>query len=242
MMKNKKIAFGDNSKLRFSVVRKVFCTFLHHKRLVLLIGLFAYLLIGFSGCAKKEIINLGSKGKNIICFGDSITFGYGVNEGEDYPTALAKMIGEPVINAGVDGDTSTDGLKRLEQDVLKHEPLLVIVEFGGNDFLKKVPKEETFKNISLMVDKIHSEGAMVAIADISAGMFFREYRLSLRRLAREKGAIFIPSVLSGIITTPQLKSDFLHPNADGYAIVARRVYRAIRPYLKQGTPLTKTKE
>lgn len=213
-----------------------------NKTLLLVIGLLGYWVIGLPGCAKKEIINLNSKGKNIICFGDSVSFGYGVNQGEDYPSALAKLVGCPVINAGVDGDTSSDGLKRIDSDVLEKEPILVVVEFGGNDFLKKLPKEETLKNISLMVDKIHAKGAMVAIADISAGMFFREYRIALRKLAKEKGAIFISSILNGIITTPQLKSDFLHPNADGYTLVAKRIYRAILPYLKQNSLLNKTKE
>jgi acyl-CoA thioesterase-1 len=206
---------------------------------LLVLGFLGFLVLGFSGCAKKDIVNLGCKGKNIICFGDSISFGYGVNQGEDYPSALAKLVGCPVINAGVDGDTSTDGLKRIDSEVLDKEPFLVVVEFGGNDFLKKLPKEETLKNISLMVDKIHAKGAMVAIADISAGMFFREYRILLHKLAREKGAIFISSILNGIITTPQLKSDFLHPNADGYILVAKRVYRAILPYLKQNSSLNK---
>ncbi|MFH0739032.1 MAG: GDSL-type esterase/lipase family protein [Candidatus Omnitrophota bacterium] len=187
-------------------------------------------------------MNLDSKGKNIICFGDSISFGYGVNAGEDYPTVLSKLVAIPVINAGLDGDTSADGLRRIDIDALDKEPLLVIVEFGGNDFLKKLPKVDTLKNVSQMVDKIHAKGAMVAIADISAGMFFRDYHIALRKLASEKGAIFIPSILKGIITTPQLKSDFLHPNADGYVIVAKRVYRVILPYLKQNSALNKPKK
>jgi len=206
---------------------------------LLILGLASSCVLVFLGCAKKDIVNLDSRGKNIICFGDSISFGYGVNQGEDYPNALAKLVEYPVINAGLDGDTSCDGLKRIGPQVIDKEPFLVIVEFGGNDFLKKVPKEDTLKNISLMVDKIHAAGAMAAIADISAGMFFREYRVALRKLASEKGAIFIPSILNGIITTPQLKSDFLHPNADGYILVAKRVYRVIYPYLKQNSNLNK---
>lgn len=187
------------------------------------------------GCAKREIANLDSKGKNIVCFGDSITFGYGVNPGEDYPAALAKMVSHPVINAGIDGDTTFDGLKRIETDALQKDPRLVVVEFSGNDFLKKIPKEETFKNISRMVDEIQSAGAIAAIADVSAGMFFRDYRIGLSRLAKEKKAIFIPSLLKGIITTPNLKSDFLHPNAEGYILIARRVQRAIGPYLRRNS-------
>lgn len=184
------------------------------------------------GCAKNEIKNINSKGKNIICFGDSITFGYGANPGEDYPTALARLISRPVLNMGIDGDTTISALKRLKTDVLDKDPFMVIVEFSGNDFVKKVPKEVTLNNIAEMVDNIQAKQAMVVIVDISAGMFMREYRAAFNQLARKKQALFIPSILSGIITNPAMKSDFLHPNAKGYTEIARRIHKAIEPYLK----------
>ncbi|MDD5282334.1 MAG: GDSL-type esterase/lipase family protein [Candidatus Omnitrophica bacterium] len=188
--------------------------------------------IALCGCIKQEIKNLDAKGESIICFGDSITFGYGAAPGEDYPTALGKMVKLTVINAGVDGDTSLAGLERLEQDVLSKKPRLVIVEFCGNDFLKKIPKETTVKNLSEIIDRIQAQGTMVALVDISAGMFFREYRAAFKRLAEKKQAIFIPVVLNKIITNPAMKSDFFHPNARGYKIIARRVYNAIEKYIK----------
>jgi acyl-CoA thioesterase-1 len=197
-----------------------------------LIVIGALWVMGTSGCAKREIKNVDSKGKNIICFGDSITFGYGVNPGQDYPTVLAKLLHKPVINAGVDGDTTTLALKRIQSEVLDKNPRLVIIEFAGNDFLKKVPQEETVENLRKMVDAVQAKGAMVAIVDISAGMFFAEYRKLFRKLAEETGCLFIPHILSGIITNPSMKSDFLHPNADGYKIVAYRVLFAIKPYLQ----------
>jgi len=190
------------------------------------------LSIALSGCAKQEIKNLVGPGSGIICFGDSITFGYGANPGEDYPTALGKMAKVSVINAGVDGDTSFSALERLEQDVLIKKPRLVIVEFCGNDFLKKIPKETTIKNLSEVIDRIQAQGIMVALVDISAGMFFREYRQAFKELAEKKQAIFIPVVLYKIITNPVMKSDFFHPNARGYKIIADRIYNAIRRYIK----------
>ncbi|MDD5408753.1 MAG: GDSL-type esterase/lipase family protein [Candidatus Omnitrophica bacterium] len=190
------------------------------------------LSIVLSGCVKQEIKNLDAKGSGIICFGDSITFGYGVNPGEDYPTALGRMVKLPVINAGMDGDTSFAALERLNQDVLSKKPRLVIVEFCGNDFLKKIPKEKTVNNLSEIIDRIQAQGIMVALMDISAGMFFREYRTAFKKLCDEKQAIFIPVVLSKIITNPAMKSDFFHPNARGYKVIAGRVYKAISKYIK----------
>jgi acyl-CoA thioesterase-1 len=201
-----------------------------------------YSVIALTGCAKREIKNIDSKGTNIICFGDSITFGYGVQAGEDYPTALAKLVSLPVINMGIDGDTSTEALRRLESDALDRNPLLVIIEFGGNDFLRKIPQDITLNNVKKMIERIQAEGAMAAIADISAGMFLAEYRKAFSELAQEKGAIFIPNIFSGIITNPHLKSDFIHPNADGYKMIAQRIYRTIMPYLNQNTLLRQSQK
>lgn len=204
-----------------------------HKLLVLMF--YTSLVLLLCGCGKREIKNTNSSGKNIICFGDSITFGYGVERGEDYPAELAKLIGLPVKNAGVDGDTTPEALQRIRRDVLGNNPYLVIVEFCGNDFLRKIPKEATVNNICQIVRLAQAQGAMVAVVDISAGLFLKEYRSAFNKLAREEGAIFIPSVLNGIITNPSLKSDFLHPNRNGYKLVAQRVYQGILPYLKQKT-------
>ena len=186
----------------------------------------------FCGCAKPEIRNLHSKGANIICFGDSITFGYGANEGEDYPTGLSKLLSREVINAGVDGDTTFDALARIEADVLDKDPRMVIVEFGGNDFLQKVPESDTLKNLEQIIDRIQQKGAIVVLVDISSGFFMQSYRDKYRKLAEEKKTVFIPQILKNIITNPGMKSDFFHPNANGYQIIARRIHQSISEYIK----------
>jgi len=210
------------------------------KRIVLFTTYYLLLTTLMLGCAKREIKNINSQGENIICFGDSITFGYGVNPEESYPVALSKMTDIPVINAGIDGDTSVEAIRRIDSDILDRDPLLVIIEFGGNDFLRKIPQEVTIKNIREMVARIQAKGAMVAIVDISTGMFLTQYRAPCYKLAKETNAIFIPRILSGIITNPQLKSDFIHPNAAGYKIVAEKIYRKIKPSLDQNALLRKS--
>ncbi len=208
--------------------------------------LFAIIALWFlfflsSGCGKREVVNIGSKGENIICFGDSITFGYGAEPQESYPSILAEISGLPVINAGIDGDTSAEGLERINKDVLSRNPVLVIIEFGGNDFLKKVPLEQTSDNIRKMIDSIHGQGAMAAVVDISAGLLLKDYRPLLHKIAKEKKAVFIPSILGGIITNPSMKSDFLHPNGDGYKVVAQKIYKEILIPLKENKILRNTK-
>jgi len=201
----------------------------HEKVLCLIILLTVFI----SGCINRGVKNIDAKGTTIICFGDSITWGYGVEPDESFPVLLKEMLDRPVLNMGIDGDTTIEAMKRLETDVLERDPFLVIIEFSGNDFLRKIPKEESFNNIRQMVEKIQARGAMVAIVDISAGIFLGEYRAALRRLSREKRTIFIPHILSGIITNSKLKSDFFHPNAEGYKLVAQRIHRAILPYLER---------
>jgi len=186
----------------------------------------------YAGIARYDIRNAREGLSNIVCFGDSITYGYGAETGEDYPSGLAELSGAAVVNAGLSGDTTTRALGRMEEAVLKYEPELVIVQFGANDFLEQVPKQTTVENIRVIIRRAQDAGAMVALADISAGMLFREYRGAFQQLARQEGALFIPDALAGIITNPSLKSDFVHPNARGYRLIAQRIYRGIRFYLK----------
>lgn len=192
--------------------------------------LFLFLILLFS-CG-YPIKNLDSPGSNIICFGDSITSGVGAEDGKTYPYFLSQLIGKEVINAGKSGDTTYEALKRLERDVLSRDPYLVIVELGGNDFLHRIPTEFTLKNIEEIINRIQEKGAIVALVDVSWGPIMSGYRKEFKRLARKKGAIFIPSIMRGILNDPSLKYDWIHPNSRGYKIIAHRIYKAIKPYLK----------
>ena len=200
-------------------------------RLFLCFGLSFLLFISF-GCARYKVRNIYSQGRQIICFGNSITAGSGVSEEQAYPQLLSELLGSAIINAGRGGETSSDGLSRLAQDILNNEPRLVIIEFGGNDFLRGLPLSQTISNIRIMIQAIQANGAMVAIADISSGMIMGGYREAYRKLARQTQAIFIPNLLKGIITDSSLKSDYIHPNAQGHRIIAERIYQVVRPYLE----------
>jgi len=200
-----------------------------YKKFLFFIFLF---FIFFSGCA-QEIKNIDSKGHNIICFGDSITAGSGAGEGEDYPSLLAKELSLPVINAGRGGETTFDALRRIQKDVLERDPLLVIVEFGGNDFLQKISTKQTFDNLDRIVAQIHDHGAIVAIAEIRAPIFMNKYKKGFRLIAKKRKAILIPNLFTGILDHPSLKSDSIHPNAAGYEVMAKKIYKAIEPTIKK---------
>ncbi|MDD5730272.1 MAG: GDSL-type esterase/lipase family protein [Candidatus Omnitrophica bacterium] len=204
--------------------------------------IFFLAILSLAGCVDTSIKNINSRGKNIICFGDSFTLGYGVEKGKDYPYILSKMFSVPVINAGIEGDVTVQALKRLDSDVLEKNPLLVVVEFGGNDFLSRVPLAETVKNMEEIIKRLQSRGVMVAVFDMSTDVVMSVYGKPYRELCKRYGAIFIPAVLEGIIIEPTLKSDFIHPNAAGYKIIAHRVYRAILPYINRNLIMKKFQE
>ncbi|MCM8757501.1 MAG: arylesterase [Candidatus Omnitrophica bacterium] len=199
-------------------------------KLIFIIVLSVFSGIVFVGCERKEIKNVDSKGESIICFGDSITSGYGVNFDESYPSILEGMLSLPVINAGLDGDTTSEALKRLKEDVLDKKPFLVIIELGGNDFLRRIPLSETLKNIEEMIVKIQNYGAMVVLVDISAGLIMSEYYKEYKKLSKKYQAIFVPHLLRGILTQRGLKVDFIHPNPEGHRIIAKRIYQVISPF------------
>lgn len=198
---------------------------------ILIISLLVYCVIALASC-KQKIDNLDSKGSNIICFGDSLTTGEGVEPRFSYPSLLANEVSYPVINAGVSGESTEEGLKRVKDDVIEKDPYLVIVEFGGNDYLEKLPLEETYKNLDEMIKQVKSSGAIVALVETRAGLIMGEYSSIYRRLAKKYNAILVPNVMDGIFSQPKLKSDYVHPNAEGYKLMSQRILKAIKPYLK----------
>jgi acyl-CoA thioesterase I len=170
-----------------------------------------------------KVRNLDSRGANIIAFGDSLTAGYGAQPGEDYPSRLSALIGAPVINAGVSGDTTQSALARLDADVLARDPRIVLVGLGGNDFLSGIPIATTEANLRVVVEKIEGSGAMVVLLGFRFPSLTADYESMYERVAKDERCLLIPRMLRGILNDSSLKSDAIHPNARGYALMAERV-------------------
>jgi acyl-CoA thioesterase-1 len=171
----------------------------------------------------SNVANLGSRGSNIIALGDSLTAGFGAPSGQDYPSRLSTMIGVPVLNAGVSGDTTEAALARLDPDVLSRDPRIVIVGLGGNDFLRGVAIASTEANLRILIRKIHDAGAMVVLLGFSFPSISANYEKMYEGLAREERCLLISHPLHGILTDAALKSDEIHPNARGYQLMAERI-------------------
>jgi lysophospholipase L1-like esterase len=184
-----------------------------------------------------HVRNLRSSGETVICFGDSLTEGVGAGSGEDYPSALSRLIGFPVVNAGRRGDTTGQALARLGDTVSRRNPRLVIVLLGGNDFLRQAPRQETRKNLEEIVRRIQAEGAMAAIAGMRLGLFSDEFGSIFEETADKFGAFYIPEVTKGILNDSSLRSDPIHPNSAGYRLIAERVADKIMPLLREADRL-----
>lgn len=180
-----------------------------------------------------KVRNLDSSGASIIAFGDSLTAGYGAAPGEDYPSRLSALIAQPVVNAGVSGDTTEGALARLDADVLARNPRIVLIGLGGNDFLRGMAISSTESNLRTIVRRIQGAGAMVAILGFRFPSLSANYEKMYKGVARDERCLFVPNVLAGILTDPKLKSDEIHPNARGYALMAERIAGPCRKLIRK---------
>lgn len=183
----------------------------------------------FSPC--PQIKNTNPRGENIICFGDSLTYGTGAESGMDYPSQLSRMIKREVINAGIPGDTTQRALDRLDKDVLSRSPRIVLITLGGNDLKNRVEKEVASQRLKIIIESIQDREALVIVGGIDIPFFGKGYGQSYKRVCNETGAILIPNIYKGILGKKELMSDPIHPNSSGYTIMARHFYKAIKPYL-----------
>lgn len=196
--------------------------------IVLIILISIYFLIFRKGGV--DIKNYPSGGSTIVAFGDSLTQGVGASKGSDLPSLLSVRIGEPIINMGISGNTSADGLARVEE-VIAQDPKIVIVLFGGNDFLRKVPIDETFSNIENIVSRVQDSGAVVVLVGIRGGALSDPYQERFEDIAKRRGALYVPDIMSSIIINRNLMSDAIHPNNTGYQKIADKIYPVLKKAL-----------
>jgi acyl-CoA thioesterase-1 len=177
----------------------------------------------------------------IVAFGDSLTAGQGVDQSANYPAKLQAKIDAAgcsykVVNAGISGETSSQGLDRVQSIAALH-PAVVIVEFGANDGLRGIPVETTRRNCSAIVSRLQSVGAKVLVAGMEippnyGAQYTNSFRNIFPALAKEYHAPLIPFFLEGVGGRPELnQEDGIHPTAEGYDIVVENVWKVLRPLL-----------
>jgi acyl-CoA thioesterase-1 len=196
-----------------------------------------------------------SKRSTIVIVGDSIAAGHGVDPAEAFPGLLQERINEKklayeVVNAGVSGDTTASGVRRMPW-LLRRQMDVLVLELGGNDGLRGITPKETRANLAKIIDLAREKNPGVQI--IVAGMqmpqnmgedYQREYREVFPAVAREKQAKLIPFLLEGVGGKADLNlPDRIHPNPQGHKVVADTVWKVLEPLVTpQGTAAGKAKE
>ncbi len=179
----------------------------------------------------RRIDFLTPKDGPIVVLGDSLSFGYGAESNHGYIGVLQKRMGLQFVNKGVNGDTTKQALARLQKDVLDLKPALVIVELGGNDFMQKVPLDETFANLDQIVSQVQAQQTPVLLIGVQSGLFGNQASGHYKQLADQRHTGLVANALGNILTQPDLKSDAIHPNDKGYEVMADRVEPELRRML-----------
>lgn len=185
----------------------------------------------------------------IAAFGDSLTAGYGVDRGQSYPADLQRDLRQRgmnarVLNFGVSGDTTTDGLARLAE-VIDARPRIVILEFGGNDGLRGVPVSATRRNLQQMIEKLRAVHIAILLVGMSlppnyGGTYIDEFQRIYTELAHQYDLPLVPFIYQDLVARlrqnpnqqpPLLQADGIHATAAGNQIVAQTILHYLWPML-----------
>ncbi|WP_292441586.1 arylesterase [Methylophaga sp.] len=164
----------------------------------------------------------------ILAFGDSLTYGTGADpKTESYPAVLTELSGRTVINAGVPGEVSGEGLARIERLLKQHQPQLVLLCHGGNDMIRKLSEAELKQNLTAMVELIRAHGAEVVMLSVpKPGLFLKPAPL-YQEVAHALRVPLENDIIPDIESETALKADPIHPNARGYRRLAERVHELL---------------
>ena len=183
----------------------------------------------------------GSAERVIVAFGDSLTAGLGVTPENSYPARLqAKLRAEGyayrVVNAGASGDTTAGGIRRVDW-ALKNKPDIVIVELGVNDAMRAQDLPSVRANLDAIVTRFQKAGVRVLLVGMEVppnygARYASDFRTLYAEVARKRGVAFMPFLLDGVAGNPALNQpDGIHPTAEGYRIVADRLWPYLQPLL-----------
>lgn len=178
----------------------------------------------------------------ILALGSSLTQGYGLPPGTEFPVQLQAAlkgagIDATVINAGVSGDTSAGGLARLDWSLADH-PDAAIIELGSNDMLRGLPPAQTEKNLRTVLAKLKAAHVKVLLTGMHAQRnlgadYVKQFDAIYPRLAKDTGVLFYPFFLDGVALNPKLnQADGMHPNPAGVKVIVARML----PYVRKLVP------
>ena len=186
-----------------------------------------------SACRQAPLGIRVAAGQTVLAFGDSVTHGTGAGPGDDWPSLLAAKTGWRIVNAGVPGDTAQAARWRLTPLLRVHQPALVVVELGGNDFLRRRAHTAVKEDLRALLQAARAAGAQVVLVGVPELSLLGALsgRLSdadlYTDLAQEEKTPLVPDVFSDVLSNPAWRADPIHPNAAGYREMAARLHTAL---------------
>ena len=181
-----------------------------------------------TACSKSPQVPALGANDVILAFGDSLTFGTGATPAESYPAQLQSLIGRKVVNAGVPGEVSADGLQRLPAALDEAQPKLLILCHGGNDFLRKLSEADAAANVRAMIMLAKSKGIGVVLVATPKPGFSLSPPDFYSAIAKEFSIPFNDNAIGSVLRDNALKSDLVHPNDKGYTQIAETLAKLLK--------------
>jgi len=163
----------------------------------------------------------------IVAFGDSLTQGVGVKRKDSYPSVLEAFTGLTVINAGISGETTHGGLKRFQRVIDEYNPSLLILLEGGNDILRGVSYKQIENNLEKMIVIAQDLNIQLVFIGVPEKSLFSDSAPFYTTLSEKYNLVFEPKIISKLMRSPSKKSDSIHFNKDGYALMAKEIYELL---------------
>lgn len=160
----------------------------------------------------------------IVAFGDSLTQGVGVSIEHSYPAVLQSLSGYKVVNAGVSGETTAQGRVRFAKVLEQEQPQLVVLLEGGNDFLKKIPREKTQENLASMIALAQANDVKVLLVGVPEKGIFLSSAALYESLAEQWNVPLENDIVGHLMRRTSMKSDYVHFNEKGYQKLAEAIY------------------
>ncbi len=194
------------------------------------IPLLLLLLLFLCSCAPKPQLSPLSKNGVILAFGDSLTFGIGAEPENSYPAVLEQLTNRTVINAGISGELSAEGLNRLESVLNEYRPDLLILCHGGNDILRVRSKAELTDNLRAMISLAKRQGIDVVLLSVPSFSLFMSAEELYSEVAKEFNIPLENDIIPDVESDVSLKSDRIHPNNAGYRLIAEAVFDLLKKH------------
>lgn len=196
-------------------------------RLWMIAAVMTVMLLGGCGGGTPKVAKLAATDV-VLAFGDSLTYGTGAKAEESYPAVLSELLGRNVVRAGIPGEQTAGGLQRLPGALDEHRPRLVIVCLGGNDMLRKGSPDAIEANLRAMLKEIRGRGMDAVLVGVPAPGLITSSPEFYEKLAKEFGIPYEGKIVTSVLYKPELKSDPIHPNADGYRRMAEAIAKLLR--------------